>query len=251
MKIPRLSSWNPNEDLGWFPDDTEEQFKKNMKDNVKRQRLIDLGYHKNFFRYQTDDLGFRNPPGVDISNSILTLGCSYTFGVGTPREIGWNYLLAEKLGVSYYNAGLPGLAPDGCFRIGYSLIPKYKPKAVYCLSPNRNRVEVISEFLLQGTPYTTSHWDYDKKEYDGFLRHTMDKRFQIIQEEKNILALEQLCIDNNIPFYIVSIRYLTKTMDHIMDTDGRDLMHSGIKTHTAIANQFYEFTKKFDSISKY
>ena len=242
MIEPKLSFYDDDVCFKWESTDNEEAFDKHMSNPKTRAKLIELGYTKESIIYEMDYQGFRNPNDIIINESILALGCSYTYGVGLNRESIWCDILAEKMGLTHYNAGLPGTSADSAYRIARTLIPEHKPKAVFFLVPDRNRSEIISEFIWNGCPFSYSVWSYDNPEFGNYCDFVMDDFPQRLQQERNILAIQQICVDHNIPFHHIVLEELR--LPGGIDDDARDLEHSGPRCHNHVADMFYELYQK-------
>jgi len=232
-----LSEKKPNNIKYWDPCDTLELFEKNWgSDKVNkqsRQLLIENGYTLDtIIEYQIDHYGLRNPYNIDISNSILTLGCSYTFGTGLDRKDTWPFQLGSILNESTYNAGLPGTSNDTAFRLANYLVPKYKPKGVILLATFSSRYEFYND---NRTFNTDKFYNYiaaaDKVillnngefELNSDLHNELNTR-------KNILAIKCLCNESNICLNVEDIKA-------IPGDNARDLDHPGRRTHKFIAQK--------------
>lgn len=241
-----LSIITPSYSTNWISTDSEEKFNEHWRDVNKRKILLENGHDRNSISYDIDSRGFRNPEGVDISESILTLGCSFTFGVGSRREDTWSHILANKLDMPYYNAGIYGTGADTCYRIVRTLVPENKPKAVYALVPDKNRLELISDFVYDGSPSTFSVWTLSDPDYDeqfgNFFDLIMDEFPLTLQQERNILSMEQICFENGVPFYYIISENLK--FEYGFENNARDLEHPGIRYNNDIADMFYEICQK-------
>lgn len=228
-----LSYMTPNNITYWEGSDNVEQFKKNCDVgkffSATRTKLVKNGYQLDtVIEYRTDHYGLRNRPNVDISNSMLALGCSFTFGTGLDVVDTWVYRLGDKLGESMYNAGIPGASNDTAFRLANYLIPKYKPKAVFFLSTLDARYEFYHDgkFHDYNAVHDNRIWVTDVVELATELHNTLNTK-------KNILAIKCLCNEINIPFICIDVNGVTK----VGQDKARDLEHWGRKTNNGIASE--------------
>jgi hypothetical protein len=233
---PELSYYDKNTVTQWESSDSAELFSKHWNNYDSRRKLQTLGWTKHSISYDIDQNGFRNPPHSDISESFLTLGCSYTFGTGLPPEMVWPAQLSKLIDMPVYNCGLAGTSADTAYRIARTVIPLHKPKAVFLLVPDHNRQEIISDFIDDGCPASFSIWGYDESRYGNMGKFVCGEHSQILQQERNILAIEYICDELNIPFYHMLLEDINAPGG--IDNDARDLSHSGPECHRVIAEEF-------------
>lgn len=224
-----LSLMIPNSIKLWEGTDSAEQFKKNWESKQTRSKLIKNGYIAGaVIEYRTDHYGLRNKHNVDISNSMLALGCSFTFGTGLDITDTWVYRLGDKLGVSMYNAGIPGSSNDTAFRLANYLIPKYKPKAVFLLSTFEQRYEFYCDYKFYN--YSSGRgnkiWITNDVKLSNELHDTLNTK-------KNILAIKCLCDEINIPFNRISVTDIIP----VRSDRARDLEHWGRETQDNVADE--------------
>jgi len=253
MKEPNLNHYPKSQTIQWIDLDTEEAFDKNV-DSVMGKSIMDaLGWTKESFSYQFDDIGFRNPPGILGSAHYLALGCSFTMGVGLSNTQTWPHILAEKLGVQVYNAGQGGAAGDTVFRVGRYMIPNYKPDGVFVLVPPKTRFEIVSNEFYNGIPTIFAPSEYTQEEFELLTRTLTGEWFQYVHDEKNRLALEQICNINGIPYVEITLNetpdfhYRFKVTDFISKSTkdfkgklARDLEHPGTYWQDGVAKMMFE-----------
>ena len=211
-------------------------------DNMNRRSVYipaeKLSLHQNLNSWQLDNLGFRNSIETKISDSLLALGCSFTAGVGLEVEETWPHILGKRIGISAYNAGQEGAGNYTAFRFARTLVPAYKPKAVFLLATFRARIEIITPFHNDNVPVTLNVSNIEQPEYGNFGHIIMDEHLLRLTKEKNILAIEQICIDNDVPFYIIDIDDLPPVAE--VQPKARDGIHPGPEWQEDIANSFFE-----------
>jgi hypothetical protein len=238
-----LSCYQKNHTFNWLSTDDQATFSRNVADADSKDKLRKLGYLESAISYKTDSLGFRNDT-VNISDSVLALGCSYTVGIGLHQHETWPYLLSTQIATPVYNAGQDGTGADTAFRIARTLVPEYQPQAVFLLAPFSNRFELNSEFLPLVTTAetnattTTIGPSCNQKEYGDLSRILFNEEMMMVQQEKNILAIHQICVDHNVPFYCIQVEDI---MHLILEQRGaRDLLHPGVTVQQQIADLFFE-----------
>jgi hypothetical protein len=226
------NSKHKNKSLDWFPTDTQELFNENY--HTRRQELEDNGWLDRKIKYQFNDLGFRKQLKKDFEKDILFLGCSYTFGIGINYEDSFTNIVADALGMNNINWAVPGSSNDTAFRLCQQYMQKKMPSTVILNSPSPYRLELFSE------------WDGKHQSHnilslqrcgEPILRSTnfecpiefFDEKVSQLNREKNILAIEMLCVRNKIKFLNVN------TEDMIIEDLGRDLAHPGVKSNQKFA----------------
>jgi hypothetical protein len=89
----------------FYMGDSEEFYKKNLNEMPDdwHYRTKDVTYTLNRLGYRSRELD-----GYDISNSIVIMGCSITFGVGVSDDETISHYLKEITGRDVINLGVPG-----------------------------------------------------------------------------------------------------------------------------------------------
>jgi len=91
-----------NQTHEWTPGDTKENWLKNKKRFGQSWR-----YYDDLISYKFNNLGYRSKDFKDVPY-FITLGCSYTMGVGIHEEDRYGDVLAKELGMHYLNFGIGG-----------------------------------------------------------------------------------------------------------------------------------------------
>ena len=220
------------ETLYWKGTDTKELFNQNCLDPRKKELLQRLGWlDPDIISYVHNSFGFRDEEFDDRPCSIA-LGCSHTEGIGIPEFYAWPKILSKLTGIHIWNLGVGGSSIDTTFRLLDHWLPKLKPKFVVLCSPNMNRVEIFdSTNPVSILPNMYEHVEHLRDYYKVWA--TSEYNNQVLKR-KNLLAMQQLCHQVDIPF-----RYL----DHMTSFRGaghaRDLMHYGVNAHHEFAQQMY------------
>lgn len=125
MHTDQLENWNPKT-TAYKPDD--------------------FGYHINSYGYRGPEIDHILE---DPTNTIMYLGCSFTFGIGCPFEDTWAYQLHQALckrdgkEYKYLNLSIGGAGEDFITRTLSNWLPMVKPMAVFILFPEPTRRELI------------------------------------------------------------------------------------------------------------
>lgn len=133
---------NRTRSLRWIPMDTEDNFNRLVQEGFPNKFNIDS------FRYETNNHGFRcdNFDNLDLTKkSIIYLGCSHTFGIGSPEEDIWCSILHKSLQeyhnteFNFINLGIGGGNIDDYLRF-MPYIKKFNPYMVISSTPPINRM---------------------------------------------------------------------------------------------------------------
>jgi hypothetical protein len=231
----------------WSSTDTRGKYEKNTLTPSGRLKMQKNGYDENSITYNSDKHGLRNDPNIDWSSLdkpiIMSLGCSYTEGIGLREEEIWASVLSKKMGCKLFNAGVAGGSADNAFRIARELIPLYKPYAVFHLVTHTSRLEILSQEQIDcNTAWQFGPWDMDGHYAEYSKVVTSDLALQL-QQERNRLAIAHICHINN-------VKYIDCEYDEIMpevrklsspyDDRARDLAHPGRNCHNKIADIMYD-----------
>lgn len=217
--------------LKWLGTDTQLLYDNNCHDPEQRARLERAGWYPySDIDYQFNYHGFRTDE-FDSSPRILTLGCSYTQGVGLHRHQIWTEVLVAQLGIPAWNLGVGGGSLDTCFRLLEYWIDHLNVEAVVVLVPHIDRVEVV---LNDARVESCGPWsnEFMKDFYKCWIDHSDNSA---INRRKNILAMESICNQRQIPilFYYPE----TEFRGEIGGGKARDLLHNGAGQHLRLAHK--------------
>ena len=220
--------------------DTPENLKKNLS-----KQPADWYYQDKEIYYKWNSTGHRckEISDIDLSNYILTIGCSHTVGVGLELEKSYPYVLSQLMGCDYYNLAIDG---SGIDTIQYNLVVWFftmlkKPRALIIQWPDRNRfIATIpngSQFYPRGT------WSIKEDPNIGtFLISGEDTGFF---SARKILAENMIKLISACPIYqfAYSKEKLGDAFSVVRKDVARDLDHPGIKSNLHVANTLYQLIK--------
>jgi len=219
--------------LEWMPTDSKIRYDQNIKDPEFVAIAQANGWTTDLpITYDINSHGFR---GKDFNSSIknmVTLGCSFTVGIGLRENETWPYILGDKLGLHVHNIAHGGWSCDTLFRMARYWIPELRPDMVVMLAPS---------YRLELTTGDTDHLiitPHDNISNDTYLKHWFanDSNSEL-NRIKNILAIEMICKKLNIKFMCyLQDKEMPGRLAHDPTNVARDNMHSGTKTH----NMFVE-----------
>jgi len=233
MFTPLHSRFDDKRTMYWIDPDTKENLDKNWNDRKNRKLLIQNGFPSDYrIEYKIDNYGLRNEDDACVNGSLLTLGCSRTFGIGLAVQNIWPIMLAKKISLSVFNGGICGGSADTAFRILNTLLKSGRPKAVVCLVPFIDRWELI----LNDRYEMFGPWKFDEmNEHRMLIEAHINEERNSLNQLKNILAMSKLCEDRKIPFvHADSMTHQIRFEDDL----ARDLAHPGKKWHEAVSEKF-------------
>jgi len=219
-----------NQILNWLPMDTEDLYQKNLQDqydSLKKYNWIDAN-----ITYKFNSYGFRSDEFSSEPN-IVFLGCSHTVGIGLPLESTWPYLISNQLQLKRFNLGIGASSNDTAFRLALTWISKLKPKLVIFLSTDEYRLELHTENTIADIgPWSNNQGHF----YKEWVTNCNNSKLNYL---KNKLAVQQICMDNNIKFLEQSFAGIIPMLRMAGVYDfARDLSHRGVESNKIIANYF-------------
>lgn len=146
----------------WQGSDLEETYIKNLQDPQQRALLEQWGWVDNEITYHINSWGFRSDREFDTVTgpSLITMGCSFTFGTGLPVESIWPTLVSERLGLELINLGTPGhgLELNTQWLLSQGDVIK-DPRAIVIFMPPPNRISWTIDFdnRIIGNTFMMTH----------------------------------------------------------------------------------------------
>lgn len=229
--------------LDWLPTDTKESYDRLCQDPKHRAYFEAQGWHlPGAITYKINSEGFRCDEFEYDKPYLVSLGCSFTNGIGLPLETVWPELVGKELGLKVANLSWGGASADTLYRLAEYWVPKIKPKLVTMLAPPQDRVELILD------PASMTEFRYvpidvylpsslPPSSNKDFLTHWfLNEENGQINQRKNIRAIKQLCAELNIPCIVL------RAHDFMMGARedigyARDALHGGVIAHELIARK--------------
>jgi hypothetical protein len=240
----------------------------NRKLNILATDTIDDGtiiYDMNEHGYRSNELSSKT------DYNILTLGCSWTMGIGVKNELIWPTLLSNKIGKgTLFNYGNYGVSTSFIAKTLHKFVSsQFTPNAVFIMWPGFSRRDYLKEdgaFKKVGgfRPAKSNDIVWKNDDEDTlFIQLRNDYQDLMIFWEaytfvEAIAKLHNIKVYHTIAGYYYDIfkelqPHLKSTLDYNTffepincyknDSMGRDLEHPGEKWHMEFANSFYEFVK--------
>lgn len=218
-----------NQTILWNSTDNVDNYRRHLADPKKKYLLENNGWIDRAITYTYNSHGFRCGEFNPAEQAILTLGCSFTEGVGMPQEQTWPYILAQHLNLPCWNLGVGGGSADMCFRLAKHYLSWLKPTMVVLLCPRPFRME-----FFDGHTYTNiQSTQVDQFSYLEFLKlwFAHDENSEL-NNQKNIFAIAALCQKLDIDFYYcLQQDWIYGKDDTVPLTWARDLAHNGVEDH--------------------
>jgi len=226
--------------ISWSGTDSEERFKQHLENPDTAQQLKNLGFAEpNCITYKYNSCGFRTDE-FDNRPAGLALGCSFTEGTGLPLDASWPAQLSKLIGQHIWNLGVHGSALDSAYNFLDHYIAELNIKFVVLCVPPINRFEFFSKNtpkrIVASRPESHDIYGSFFKEWFSTEQNSLTNR------SKNLLAMEQLCRNYNVPFYyLLAEEYLPN------DQLARDLSHAGVDKNRDFALKMYNKITKRES----
>lgn len=241
--------------INWQGTDNEDLYRYHMQYDHTRARLAELGWVDSDIQYNINSWGFRGHDSREFNTvsdaSLITLGCSFTYGTGLDQHSIWPQHLADAMGLELINAGIPGHGLDlGVLWLlmqGHTIT---NPRALVILEPPPNRISWINRFTkpLEGQVVPTTLLS----EFEELLASTKSARLDTLVSNLDINAAfayyrdarlaELWAAQRNIPCLYLSFR----DVDFVTSKDdlARDLSHKGRIWHRYFANMAHNKLKQ-------
>lgn len=245
--IPKTDFVNQN--LNWFDTDIESR-------NFKINTSANISYKFNEYGYRCDSFS------KECDRSVLTLGCSMTFGNGIPEGNRFSNIFCNLIGATNWNVGWPGVSNDFIGRMTSILVPALKPTI---LLANMTFISRREYFDLSGNAFDYRPKRLFANDQQKYIHSNISSLSSDYQDTANLFVnlklIEEICKNHNVK-YLFSIQPCDlpqfKKIDHHFDlnkqchglvkTDfARDGGHPGIKSNEKHAlNYFKKYKEVYD-----
>lgn len=239
------NNWRPGITVPWQGSDNEERYRANLKDPESKQQLEKHGWVDADITYDINTWGFRSRGQVEFEDitgpTLITMGCSFTFGTSLPQEQIWPQLLADRLNVELANIAVPGLELTAAVQwlLLKGDIIKH-PYAIAVQQPPTGRVTwpVINN-NRENSLDSLIHY-YDDTRYADIVKNQRLVSFS--NYITNYHVIQMWAKSRNIPCVYFSGMGTTLTRDQ--RGYGRDLMHYGAGWHLFQADRMFTQIKR-------
>lgn len=224
--------------LKWLPTDTEESFQRLVQNEEYREYFRSKGWlDPDAITYRINSAGFRSEEFDPQADSLVSLGCSYTIGIGLPEQATWPCLVSQALGLKNYNLAWAGTSADTCFMLANHWLPVLRPKLVLMAAPPKHRFDlIIEDTWLKHETYMPAH-ESGQTETNNFIKTWfLNDRNADLNNARNRLAVEGLCNKLNIRCLTYNAHdWFAKSRDEV--EYARDRMHAGPLGHKKFAER--------------
>jgi len=241
---------NPNRTYNptWIAIDTEERFNRLKKEGFPNR------FDANSFNYETNKHGFRcdDFDTMDFTKkSIVYLGCSHTFGIGSPEEDIWCSILHKLLQehhnteFNFINLGIG----SGCVDDYLRFVPYYKkfnPHMIVSSNPGMHRMIIPSDEDNHGCPTHLGLWSEKNRNTNAFhqLLKFNDEYF-IYKYDMTLQVVKSVADIMNIEFYEANLRDTFFDLGELKMKLGdkahnRDGCHFAREIHEKFATSFFK-----------
>jgi hypothetical protein len=204
----------------WQGLDREETYYSNLNTVEGRALLERWGWTADNISYDKNSWGFRSESCREFESltgpSLITMGCSFTYGTGLPAHSIWPQLVADGLGLSLINLGTPGhgltLGTRWLLDQGHSIAD---PQAIVILIPPSGRLSWLQRDgnNIIGNTFSMSEFErtpgiINDLVLNSFAQYTAD--YQSIQLWARIRNIPVYCFDG----FGIGERGLARDLQH-------------------------------------
>jgi len=199
-------------------------------------RTLEITYQYNNRGHRCKDI-----EDINLDNYILFTGCSHTEGVGVRLEDSYPFIVSNELNYDYYNLSMSGTGVDVVeynLLIWLSKVIK-KPKYIFVQWPDHSRFVAsypgYSQLINHGTwadDLTTQKF-IASSEYTGLVHARKQISYKMIKEIAGVPVIDVHF--SSLAPYASDCIWLKK-----IDL-GRDMLHTGIKSHQSIAKEMISY----------
>ena len=222
----------------WLPTDTKENFQLLMQDPAHQKYFHSKGWDQpGAIAYKINSHGFRSEEFEPAATSLVSLGCSYTIGIGLPETATWSHLVSQAAGLKNYNLAWAGTSADTCFMQAQYWLPRLRPQLVVMVAPPKHRFDLISEdSRLPHDTYMSSGGSSESYS-DTFVKTwLLNDRNAELNSSRNRLAVQGLCAALGITCLTYDAHeWFAKSREEL--EYARDHMHAGPRGHQLLAER--------------
>lgn len=183
--------------------------------------------------YVYNDYGYRSfqkyEKLLDVKDKIVTIGCSFTFGIGLHLEETWPTHLSALLDRPVLNLSLPGASHGYVIWQLLNTLRNVQTENIFIVIPPKGRLFQLTEYDFENV-----------NRLEGF--DNIETRCVLENAENDDLLLKSLCTYNNIP-YIECYQYGQPYHEKWLPP-ARDGGHFGERWNEFIAKEFYKIIEK-------
>jgi len=181
----------------WNPKGFEiSSYKYSLKERINKTYKTCGSDNTGICTYSYNELGFRGDSIKKEGFKVMSLGCSYTEGVGVSNTKTWpaqfSYLIPNSVNMNFGTGGRSNDFISRCLLTYYDII---KPDLVLIMYPSPLRKEIYTKDCGIEPFMPTASWGYLKETDDGiktqeYLTHLQNDNEDIINWYKNHLLIK-------------------------------------------------------------
>ena len=234
-------------------------FRWKLKERVGRRFQGSGSDHSNKNDYTYNEIGFRGNSILKEGFKIMSLGSSYTEGIGVNDNETYSYYLSKMIKGVDLNFGYSGRSNDYIARTILTFVDKVNPDFVNIMYTYPTHREF---YTMNGgiEPYAPIPWGYYKEHPDGIrefdaFKHILNDEDNFINWYKNHLLISYYLKSKNIPFIWNGTFLQTDYIDENR-FDGEypyfenDSKYATAEDNKKYAEKLYEHIKKVGIIKK-
>lgn len=215
----------------WQGLDREETYHNNLNVPETKDELERWGWIDRPITYTVNSWGFRSDREFNTVDaaSVITIGCSFTFGTGLPTNSIWPTLISKQLDLELINLGVPGhgleLSTQWLLSQGHTI---EDPRAIVILLPPAGRISWVENANgnIVGNTFMMTHLQYPK------IIENIDINAHM-HYVRNVNTISLWAQNRNIPVHVFS-----GFAGHPSEFGlARDLSHNGEPWHQLGAEQ--------------
>ena len=230
---PKHANWSNEKSTLWDGSDHEKLYQSHIKDPKNRALLEKYGWVDTTIEYRFNRQRFRADE-FDNRPCGLSLGCSFTRGTGLHEHQVWPSVLSTLSDLHFWNLGVGGGAMDTCTRLLGYYIGKLRPRIVVLFEPPKRRFEFHDDGFWHIMGINAPNFQDFQKVYYAYDENS------IINHRRNMLSMQQICVQNNVPFYSLACTN-NNVFPPVERSDlARDLLHQGPLAQQQLAEAMYQ-----------
>jgi hypothetical protein len=230
---PKHVEWTTTPISYWSGSDNKQTYHGHLKNPGHRELLEKYDWIDTQIEYNANRQSFRADE-FDNRPCGVALGCSFTRGIGLHNHQVWPSVLSTLSGLHFWNLGVGGGAMDTCTRLLDYYIGKLKPQIVVLFEPPKRRFEYHEDGFWHVMGLNSPPFQDFQKVYYAYDENS------IVNHRRNMLSMQQICAQNNVPFYSWACTD-NRVFPPIERSDlARDLLHQGPLAQRQLAEAMYQ-----------
>ena len=181
--------------LKWKSSDTLETYRANLTNPAYQKYKSYWLDESNAFTYNYNNYGFRTNDNFNNKElGVVTLGCSFTEGIGLPYELTWGYRIAQHLNVKHWNLGLAAMGLHTAYRVLLGAIQLgLKFNKIFLFVPPPFRYE----FFIRDNKYVKKALGFEQDYLHTFINHDNNWFSTATQEQEKEFKFTRMLLEGD------------------------------------------------------